>query len=144
MLWGESTTLEVSKNVSVLSKLSIVDGSAKSAEQAQKFHKMLVADMKVVSLFDGDKAISQIDMIRYDLYIIDINIPNVNGLEIVKYIRQKDLSTPIIMITASLELDNFKIAFKNGCNEYIKKPFYLEELDIRINNLLSKKDNTFS
>ena len=97
---------------------------------------------EVTSLFDGDKAISQIDINRYDLYIIDINIPNINGLEIVKYIRQKDLSTPIIMITASLELDNFKIAYKNGCSEYIKKPFYLEELDIRINNLLSKKETT--
>lgn len=97
---------------------------------------------EVTSLFDGDQAISQIDINRYDLYIIDINIPNINGLEIVKYIRQKDLSTPIIMITASLELDNFKTAFKNGCSEYIKKPFYLEELDIRINNLLSKKETT--
>lgn len=91
---------------------------------------------KVTSLFDGDKAISQIDKIEYDLYIIDINIPNINGLQIVKYIRQKDLSTPIIIITASLELENFKTAFENGCNEYIKKPFYLEELEIRINNLL--------
>ena len=99
---------------------------------------------EVTSLFDGDKAISQIDINRYDLYIMDINVPNINGLEIVKYIRQKDLSTPIIMITASLELDNFKLAFKNGCSEYIKKPFYLEELDIRINNLLSKKETTLS
>ncbi len=59
MLWGESTTLDVSKNVSVLSKLSIVDGSVKSVEQAQKFHKMLVSDMKVVSLFDVNESYSQ-------------------------------------------------------------------------------------
>lgn len=94
---------------------------------------------EVKSLTDGKKALSQIDEKKFDLYIIDVNVPNINGLELAKYIRQKDLSIPIIIITASLELENFKIAFQNGCNEYIKKPFYLEELEIRINNLLHKK-----
>jgi len=61
---------------------------------------------------------------------------------LLKYIRQKDISTPIIIITASLELKNFKTAFESGCDEYIKKPFYLEELEIRINNLLEKKDDS--
>ena len=98
-------------------------------------------DYKVVSIFDGNTAIDNIDNTDFNLYIIDINIPNINGLDIVKYIRQKDINSPIIIITASLELENFKIAFKNGCSEYIKKPFYLEELEIRINNLLESKEN---
>jgi len=101
-------------------------------------------DYEVTSLTDGEKAISYIDMIHYNLYIIDINIPNINGLEILKYIRQKDILTPIIIITASLELESFKTAFDNGCSEYIKKPFYLEELKIRIKNLLdTPKENQF-
>jgi DNA-binding response OmpR family regulator len=91
----------------------------------------------ITSIFDGVDAISTIDENQYDLYIIDINIPNINGLEILKYIRKKDTLTPIIIITASLELSNLKNAFADGCNEYIKKPFYLEELEIRINNLMS-------
>lgn len=95
----------------------------------------------VVSLEDGMNAIDTINKTNFDLYIIDINIPHINGLEIVKYIRQKDISTPIIMITASMELENFKTAYKNGCDYYIKKPFYLEELEIRIDKLLSKKSN---
>ena len=95
----------------------------------------------VVSLEDGMNAIDTIDKTNFDLYIIDINIPHINGLEIVKYIRQKNISTPIIMITASMELENFKTAYKNGCDDYIKKPFYLEELEIRIDKLLSKKSN---
>ena len=95
----------------------------------------------VVSLEDGMNAIDTIDKTNFDLYIIDINIKHINGLEIVKYIRQKDISTPIIMITASMELENFKTAYKNGCDDYIKKPFYLEELEIRIDKLLSKKSN---
>jgi len=93
----------------------------------------------VTSLDDGEVAIDSVDRIKFALYIIDINIPSINGLEIVRYIRQTDLVTPIIVITASIEVENFKTAFKNGCNEYIKKPFFLEELEIRINNLIKKE-----
>jgi len=92
----------------------------------------------VLALMDGGGAIESIDKRDFDLYIIDINIPLVNGLDVVKYIRQKDIKTPIIIITASMELSNFQLAFKNGCNEYIKKPFFLEELEIRIEKLLNK------
>ena len=101
-------------------------------------------DNVVVSLEDGINATGIIDKRIFDLYIIDIDIPHISGLEIVKYIRQNDISTPIIMITASMELENFKTAYQNGCDDYIKKPFYLEELEIRINKLLSKKLNDCS
>lgn len=92
----------------------------------------------VTPLLDGEEALSHIDVVLYDMYIIDINLPNINGLDLVKYIRNKNLNAPIIMVTASLEINHLKEAFKNGCNEYIKKPFHLEELDIRINNLLNQ------
>lgn len=90
-----------------------------------------------VSIKDGLDAIDQIDNGHFDLYIIDINIPCINGLDLLKHIRKTDLNTPIIIITASLEIQNFSTAFENGCSEYIKKPFHLKELDIRINNLLA-------
>jgi DNA-binding response OmpR family regulator len=96
---------------------------------------------EVINLEDGIDAINIIDKSNFDLYIIDINIPHVNGLEIVKYIRNKDINTPIIMITASMELDSFTLAYKNGCDDYIKKPFYLEELNIRIAKLNGKSQN---
>jgi len=96
---------------------------------------------EVIDLEDGADAINVIDKSNFDLYIIDINIPHINGLEIVKYIRNKDIDTPIIMITASMELDSFKTAYANGCDDYIKKPFYLEELNIRISKLISKSKN---
>ncbi|SFP43619.1 response regulator transcription factor [Hydrogenimonas thermophila] len=96
---------------------------------------------EVISSFDGSDAIELIDENHFDLYLIDINIPNISGLDIVKYIRQKDTNVSIIMITASLEINNFIDAFDNGCNEYIKKPFHLKELEIRINNLLDKNSD---
>lgn len=93
----------------------------------------------VVSVKDGLDAIHKIDNESFDLYLIDINIPQINGLDILKHIRKTNLKTPIIMITASLEIQNFSLAFESGCSEYIKKPFHLKELDIRINNLLNLK-----
>jgi DNA-binding response OmpR family regulator len=90
----------------------------------------------VTSCFDGEVAISRVDRNDYDLYIIDINIPHINGLDVVKYIRQKDFATPIIIITASVEYQNFEKAYKNGCSEYIKKPFHLKELDVLIHKQL--------
>ena len=90
----------------------------------------------VSSVLDGEEAIHLIDTTCFDMYIVDINLPNVSGLDIVKYIRKKDITNPIIMITASLEVNNFIQAYDNGCSEYIKKPFHLKELEIRIENLL--------
>lgn len=94
-----------------------------------------------VCVHDGLNAIDQIDSTFFDLYIIDINIPNLSGLDVLKYIRKIDLHTPVIIITASLEIENFSDAFELGCSEYIKKPFHLKELDIRVNNLLSLNKN---
>jgi len=96
----------------------------------------------VASETDGLKAIETIDSKTFDLYIIDINIPGMNGLDLLHYIRTTDIDTPIIIITASLEVKNFSTAFENGCSEYIKKPFHLKELDIRINNLLTNDKDT--
>lgn len=93
----------------------------------------------IVSVTTGLKAIHHIDTDTFDLYILDINIPEVNGLELLEYIRKVDIKTPIIIITASLEIENFTRAFDNGCNEYIKKPFHLKELDVRVDNLLNKQ-----
>jgi DNA-binding response OmpR family regulator len=100
-----------------------------------EFFKIKTFD--TVSVKNGLNAIDQINSGHFDLYIIDINVPDINGLDLLKYIRKTDLDTPIIIITASLEIQNFSTAFENGCSEYIKKPFHLKELDIRINNLLT-------
>ena len=92
----------------------------------------------VIASYDGDNALTLIDEDGYDLYVIDIKLPKINGLDIIKYIRQKDRETPIVIITASIDFDTFLEAYDSGCDEYIKKPFHLQELEIRINKLLSK------
>lgn len=89
-----------------------------------------------VSVKDGLEAVEHIDSDSFDLYVLDINVPNVNGLELLSYIRQTDIQTPVIIITASLEIQNITTAYENGCSEYIKKPFHLKELELRVKRLI--------
>jgi DNA-binding response OmpR family regulator len=118
-------------------KVLIIEDDVQLSIAISEFFKIKAWD--IVSAKDGLDAIDQIDNGNFDLYIIDINIPRINGLDLLKHIRKTDLDAPVIIITASLEIQNFATAFENGCSEYIKKPFHLKELDIRINNLLSLK-----
>ncbi len=95
---------------------------------------------------DGEDAYDAIDcrnINAFDLYIIDINLPNISGLDIVKRIRQIDIEVPIIVITASLDIADLEDGFAYGCNEYIKKPFELKELDIRLNRLVNNSSDKF-
>jgi len=118
-------------------KVSIIEDDVQRSIAISEFFK--IKEWDIVSAKDGLDAIDQIDNDNIDLYIIDINIPRINGLDLLKHIRKTDLDAPVIIITASLEIQKFAKAFENGCSEYIKKPFHLKELDIRINNLLSLK-----
>jgi len=98
-------------------------------------------NFKTTCIYNGLKAIEFIDELTahtVDLYIIDINLPTYNGLDIVKFIRKVDVTTPIIIVTASLEIQNFTDAFDFGCSEYIKKPFHMKELEIRVDQILNK------
>ena len=116
-------------------KVLIIEDDVQLNIAISEFCKLKAFD--IVSVKDGLNALDQIDNEHFDLYIIDINIPRISGLDLLKHIRKTDLDTPVIIITASLEIKNFSTAFENGCSEYIKKPFHLKELDIRINNLLA-------
>jgi DNA-binding response OmpR family regulator len=91
---------------------------------------------------DGEKAFDNITNANIkDVYVIDINLPSINGLELVKQIRNIDKNVPIIIITASVNIHDFENAYDFGCSDYIKKPFNLKELDIRLNKLLQNNFN---
>ncbi len=68
----------------------------------------------------------------FDLYIFDINVPNFNGLELLEALRDAEDSTPAIFISALVDLESISKAFRIGAEDYIKKPFFPEELLIRI------------
>lgn len=94
-----------------------------------------------VDLFeDGKEALGAIDN-GYDCFILDINVPGLNGLSLLKEIRVMDKTTPAIIISANVELDSIQEAYTKGCDEYLKKPFYMYELEMRIDKLCKPKAN---
>jgi len=91
---------------------------------------------------DGEDAFNDILIHEYDVYLLDINLPKIDGLKLIKLIRHKNPNAIIIMITASAEIEDMEKAYgenHDGCDEYIKKPFHSEELLLRINHWIKVK-----
>ena len=84
---------------------------------------------------DGQLAFDALNDQKFDLLILDINVPKLSGIDLLKEIRTYQNNTPVIIITAFQDTSHLKKGFENGCDDYIKKPFELKELDIRINNI---------
>lgn len=80
---------------------------------------------------------------NYDLYIFDINVPKINGLELLKSLRENNDNTPTIFLTSYKDKDTLKEAFLKGCDDYIKKPVDLDELYLRIKALLKRNKKEF-
>ena len=84
--------------------------------------------------YDSNAVYDKLESTSYDLFIFDINVPGKNGLELLQELREFNNTTPAIIITAYTDTKHLKAAFESGAHDYIKKPFELDELNIRILN----------
>ncbi len=95
-------------------------------------------DFLVETTLDGYEAESLLYENRYDLLILDVNVPSLDGFSVLKSAREFGVKTPAIFLTAKDTLTDVKEGFKSGAEDYIKKPFVLEELYIRIEAILKR------
>lgn len=86
---------------------------------------------------DGENGLDNALSGIYDLIILDVMLPKMNGIDILKEIRKNDRAVKVIMLTAKAELDDRLAGFENGANDYVPKPFHVEELAARVNAQLS-------
>ena len=87
---------------------------------------------------DGeDEALTE----NYDLILLDVMLPKKNGFDILKYLRQEKIKTPIIMLTAKSEIDDKLNGLEHGADDYITKPFSMRELMARIKAVLKRTNN---
>lgn len=93
----------------------------------------------VDSAFDGEEALIFLDQYKYDVIILDIMLPKVNGLEVLKRARSKKINTPIIMLTAKSTTEDKIVGLDLGADDYLPKPFVVDELLARIRALLRRK-----
>ena len=80
----------------------------------------------------GEEAIDLSYDNRYDLYLFDVNVPLVNGIDVLTGLRQAEDRTPTIIISAQIDIDSMTKGFTAGADDYVKKPFDPEELLLRI------------
>jgi DNA-binding response OmpR family regulator len=92
------------------------------------------------TVFDGELFQRKFRSQVYDFFILDINVPKINGIEICNFIRSSNKSTPILMLTAFEAIEDKMDAFDAGADDYLVKPFHFEELLARIKVLLRRSE----
>ena len=97
-------------------------------------------DFKVDLAEDGDKALKLFREHEYEALVLDVMMPKKDGFTLAKEIRQEDDTIPIIFLTAKSQTADVVEGFSIGGNDYLKKPFSMEELIVRIHNLVQRKN----
>jgi len=96
---------------------------------------LMAKNNEVISVFSGDEAEQLLYSQKFDLLLLDVNVPNISGFDLLEQLRENDIKTPAIFLTSLDMIDDVEKGFRVGCDDYIKKPFELRELDIRIDNI---------
>lgn len=91
---------------------------------------------EVKCFMDGEKAQDAAFDNSYDILLLDVNVPTLSGFELLKNLRLEGIQTPAIFLTAMTDIQNFKKGYEIGCCDYIRKPFDLQELEIRLNQVI--------
>ena len=90
---------------------------------------------KVIAFGNGEEAYEAIKKDIFDLLILDINIPKMSGLSLLKALNEIEHAFPTIFISANVDIDDIAYAFELGASDYLKKPFHLKELGLRIDKI---------
>ncbi len=113
-------------------KILLLEDNIKLNETITK--RLALKGYNVSSFIDGALVYERITD-GFSCFVLDINVPNIDGIKILKKIREYYKSLPVIIISASVELDVIKQSYDFGCNDFLKKPFFIDELEIKIEKL---------
>jgi len=92
--------------------------------------------------YDGEEALELFEVNGYDLILLDLNIPKIDGVEVCRQIRQSGSSTGILMLTARSGLDDRVNGLDHGADDYLVKPFHMSELLARVRAILRREGET--
>jgi len=120
-------------------KILVVEDEYKTANSLKK--GLLENGYEVELAYDGEMALTLCERVKFDIIITDIIIPKINGFDFTIKLRQDNINTPIIMLTAlGLTVDKLK-GFESGTDDYMVKPFDFEELLARIKVIINRSEN---
>jgi len=118
-------------------KLLLLEDDFLIAEQIKAYFELF--DYKIDHYQNGLTLIENANPESYDILLLDINTPGLSGLEVLKEFRELSVDTPAIFVTAMSDIEHLKKAYGIGCNDYVRKPFDIEELELRIEKLVAQK-----
>jgi two-component system, OmpR family, copper resistance phosphate regulon response regulator CusR len=101
-------------------------------------------DFEVSVAFDGKSALKMAQESQFDLFILDIMLPDLNGIEVCKQLREQNISSPILFLSALGTSENIALGLNMGADDYLIKPFKFIELNARINALLRRTNQVNS
>lgn len=123
-------------------KLLLVEDEIRLSKSVSKGLKLL--GYAVDCAFDGEEALELYEINEYDLMILDLNLPKLDGMEVLRHIREKDLDFRILILSARNSLEDKINGLDSGSNDYLTKPFDFMELEARIRSLLRRSFKTKS
>ena len=91
---------------------------------------------RVFTCYDGSEALACIQGENFDLLILDINVPGIDGLDLLEQLHVLKIRPPAIYISALADIEGISRAYDLGCYDYLKKPFHLKELSLRIDKVM--------
>ncbi|TLP36196.1 response regulator transcription factor [Arcobacter arenosus] len=94
---------------------------------------------EVRAVYDGDEANDVIYEEKFDIFLLDVNVPSLNGFELLKSVREQGNTTPAIFITSLNSMNSLEEGFESGCDDYIRKPFELKELLLRVQTIIKRE-----
>ena len=97
------------------------------------------AGYEVDTCYDGEEALAGILTENYDLVVLDLNLPGMDGMEILKELRQENEETKVLILSARGQIADKVEALDAGANDYMEKPFHLQELEARVRSLTRRK-----
>ena len=99
-------------------------------------------DFYVDDFENGDDALNAIFENSYDLLLLDVRVPGMDGFSLVEYVRKEKIDVPIIILTSLTDIKDLSKGYELGCNDYIRKPFDMIELKFRIEALIKNHFNS--
>lgn len=122
-------------------KILIVEDEVKLTQALEFLFKKQKIDVEIAN--DGEEGIILAEKDIYDVLVLDIMLPYISGLEILKSIREKGIKTPVLMLTAKDTVDDRVFGLESGADDYLIKPFATKELIARVKALARRKNSDF-
>lgn len=110
-------------------KVLLVEDNEKISENILEYFKN---EMDIKNVYNGRDAIDYLELYDFDIIILDLMLPEIDGMGVLNYMSKNNIDTAVIVLTAKEELGDKLKAFNLGANDYLTKPFYMEELKVRI------------